>query len=228
MNILKELKIYVVGSNTQYANWMGGTIVHTMEQADLVVFTGGSDIHPSIYGENFIHKKTFSAPERDNMEIKAYYKALELDKFMIGICRGHQLLSALNGAKLIQDQYHPTEHIVKTYAGTEILINSFHHQAVYPFDLPDDNYSILAWSEDLSPHHHNGLHEEMNPSVEVEAIYFPETKCLGIQCHPESMGNYEKYRRAVLFFKVQLNKMLIDNLKVDARENNKLKNVVNC
>ena len=223
--MIKDRKIFVVGPSSHYANWMGGTLVKTIEEADLVVFTGGADVFPGIYKEEDIHPRTSYLLDRDDMEMTAYEKALKLGKKMIGICRGHQLLSALNGAKLIQDQPNPGMHFMKTHYGDEIFINSLHHQAVFPFNLPEENYHILGWTEGLSSHHQNGRKEEMNPPVEVEMIYFPKTKCLGIQCHPEMMHTLDTLnnQKSMKFFKNQLHRFMIDCLFVDEKANEKLK-----
>ena len=42
------MKIYVVGGDLNYANWISDKeFVQTPEEADLVLFTGGEDVHPS-------------------------------------------------------------------------------------------------------------------------------------------------------------------------------------
>lgn len=218
-------RIYVVGSSINYASWMGGVHVNSIEDANLVVFTGGQDVCPLVYKQTDIHPRTYYSLERDNKEILAYNRALELGKKMIGICRGHQLLSALNGALLIQDQSNPGNHVMKTHDGKSFLINSLHHQGVYPFNLPKEDYYILGYTKDLLTHHENGKREEMHPPVEVEVIYFPKTKCLGIQCHPEMMSYYDNshFSDAVDYFRMLLNRFMFDNIYVDRLQNHKLK-----
>lgn len=218
-------RIFVVGSSKGYASWMGGSLVDTMEESNLVVFTGGQDVCPLVYNQTDIHPRTYYTLERDNAEIEAYNKALKLGKKMIGICRGHQLLSALNGALLIQDQSNPGNHLMKTHDDKNFLINSLHHQGVYPFNLPKDDYYILGYTQDLLKYHENGRKEEMYPPVEVEVIYFPKTKCLGIQCHPEMMSYYEHshFDNATDYFRMLLNRFMFDNIYVDTLKNHKLK-----
>lgn len=80
-------KIYVVGTSYNYANWMQGEITMNMEEADLVVFTGGEDVSPSYYGAS-VHPKTYTNEYRDEVEKKAFNKALLLGIPMCGICRG--------------------------------------------------------------------------------------------------------------------------------------------
>lgn len=65
----------------------------------------------------------------------------------------------------------------------------------------------------------------MHPPVEVEVIYFPKTKCLGIQCHPEMMSYYDNshFSDAVDYFRMLLNRFMFDNIYVDRLQNHKLK-----
>jgi putative glutamine amidotransferase len=179
-----KIKTYVIGGGWD-DNWVPNHIpVKKMEDADLVILTGGADISPDLYGD-VKHSNTYTNPSRDEFEVYEAKKAMELGKHIIGICRGHQLLGALNGTKLIQDQHNPGQHNIHTYEGNIVKVNSIHHQAVYPFNLDKSKYKILAWTEGINKYHKNGKDEEMNPEVEVESIYFPETKCLGVQYHPE-------------------------------------------
>ena len=78
-------------------------LVHedSMNLYDLIVFTGGADIHPSIYGEKNTHSHCNIG--RDKREIFVYRMAKKWNIKMFGICRGHQFLNALTGGKLIQD-----------------------------------------------------------------------------------------------------------------------------
>jgi putative glutamine amidotransferase len=66
---------------------MGGSIVDKLEDADLVVFTGGEDVSPRYY-QDTKHPTTSCNPERDSYEIKKAYQAIELGKKLIGVCRG--------------------------------------------------------------------------------------------------------------------------------------------
>lgn len=182
-------KIFVVGWGQGYANWMGGKIVTKMQDADLVVITGGADISPSLYGEK-AHPTTSPYPERDDHEVEAFGIARALNKPMIGICRGAQLMCALSGGKLIQDQGNPFHiHKLYTYDNKEIKITSIHHQAMYPWGMPKDHFKLLAWTNNICGHHYNANSEEMElpDGKECEVVHFPKTKCLGIQGHPEMM-----------------------------------------
>ncbi len=186
-------KIYVVGNSGSYTNWMEGQSVKTMEEADLIVFTGGEDVNPDLYGENEGYQ-TYYSVERDIREIKEYEKARELGKPMVGVCRGSQFLCVMNGGKLIQHMEHPGGHDIITSDGQILEATSTHHQMQLPYGLPNEDYKLLGWADELSKCHLNGDNQNINfPKhafkdnriMEPEIVLYPKTKCLGIQMHPE-------------------------------------------
>lgn len=115
-----------------------------IEEADLVIFSGGEDINPDIYGEKNVASMGINK-YRDAVEIEVYKKAKALGKKMLGVCRGHQLLMALSGGKLVQDIFpgHPGDHEVEVLMeGVPLLrhVNSLHHQGIKPQDVPKGFY----------------------------------------------------------------------------------------
>ncbi len=206
-------KIYVIGANN-YANWMQGEIVDSIEEANLVVFTGGEDVTPAFYKEPK-GKYTQNNPKRDDNENYAFDTCIKLGLPMVGICRGNQILTVFSGGRLIQHQENPKFiHSIKTYDNKELLVSSTHHQAAYPYDMDKDSYKLLGWTEDISKFHLNGLNEEISnkPFKEVEVIYFPKTNCLGIQPHPEMLYGNEEYKETIEYFRELLNKFLSKEL----------------
>lgn len=179
-------KIYAVGGDEGYSNWMQGSRVAALEDADLVVFTGGEDVDPSLYNENK-HATVYSNLTRDLYEQKQFNKAKALNKHIIGICRGSQFLCVMAGGILVQHQHNPGfHHKIKTYDGRELEITSTHHQAAYPWRIK--NFQVLGWTNNISKYHLGGNGEEMvNDGQEMEIVYYPEVKGLGIQGHPEMM-----------------------------------------
>jgi hypothetical protein len=72
---IAKTRVYVVGNDVNYANWLPNIkIVKTLKSADLVLFTGGEDVDPSLYGEPK-HPFTGSNLERDLYEQKIYKQA---------------------------------------------------------------------------------------------------------------------------------------------------------
>lgn len=188
---MSKLKVYVVGKGTaRYINWIqNAELVHSLIDSDLVLFTGGEDVDPSIYKEPK-NQKTFSNIERDRYELEIFKKAVTNNKHIIGICRGSQFLCAVNGGRLVQHQENKNfMHNITTSDGREIPISSTHHQAMYPYDMNPADYKLLAYTEGISKMHEDGLGKEISerPFKEVEICYFPKTKSLGIQGHPEMM-----------------------------------------
>jgi len=103
--------------------------------SDLLILPGGSDISPEIYGEMNIHSSTFV--QRDMIEVLMTTIALRNKVSILGFCRGHQLINALVGGKLIQNLVeshggdHGLEHVVDDPLVNAITeVNSMHHQGV--------------------------------------------------------------------------------------------------
>lgn len=216
----KTRKIYIVGfyGSSEYINWMQGERTHEMKEADLVVFTGGEDVDPSLYNKR-AHVTTSSNRFRDNVEVKAFREAKALGKPMLGICRGAQLLCVMNGGILVQHQRNPAFiHGLETYDGKKILTSSTHHQAAYPFLMPAKKYRVLGWTTDASPFHYGETYaDELNPPQECEVVYYPKFRCLGIQGHPEMMFDYmeahPELKPSIEYFQDLLNKFMSGKIK---------------
>lgn len=167
-------------------------------EIDLVLFTGGADVNPSLYGEAK-GKFTNINSKRDQLENSMFYTFIDVPK--IGICRGAQYLTVLSGGRLIQHvDNHSTTHnisilrdsIPNIYSNNKIItrkMTSTHHQMMYPFDMKKRDYDILGWSEfNLSDTYLNGENEEIDlPQnfLESEIIKYNNTNSLCIQGHPE-------------------------------------------
>lgn len=205
-------KIYIVSKAKHYANWMNGEVVDNLDEADIVVFTGGEDVTPSLYNEPK-NPLTHCSPLRDSKEASIFNKAYLAGKHIIGICRGSQFTCVMSGGRLIQHQINPSFiHEITTHAGT-FPITSTHHQAMYPYDMNPENYKVLAWTEGLCGKHENGDRNEISdtPFKEVEICYFPKTKVLGIQGHPEMM-EVDKYPDTFTYLQTLLNAHLKNEL----------------
>jgi GMP synthase-like glutamine amidotransferase len=184
------IKTYVVGWGALAANWIPDVrLVRRMEDSDLVLFTGGEDINPAIYGAEPHPSVSHWSPHRDAHECEAFVRATRLGKPMVGICRGAQLFCALMGGKLVQHQRHPSIHMIDTFDGKKITVTSAHHQRQFPFLLPANEYRILGWC-DLSPFSWGEDGEDLiclggKRLPEVEIAFYPRLRALGIQSHPE-------------------------------------------
>jgi gamma-glutamyl-gamma-aminobutyrate hydrolase PuuD len=214
---LYNKSIYVVGGDKEYANWLPEMYhVDNVEDADLVMFTGGADVSPSYYNEN---RGTYTSinPSRDKEEIEIYKQAISLDKKIIGICRGSQLTCVMAGGRLIQ---HCTghgimgTHKIKWKSDEESDITSTHHQMQYPFDLPKEDYIMCAYS--LSKKSDVYLDGDNNPIdipknfVEPEVVVYTKIDAIAIQGHPEYL---DKEDEGVIKIKEVLNQFFIADFK---------------
>jgi putative glutamine amidotransferase len=158
-----------------------------LDKADALMFTGGEDISPTLYGEKHGKYTGGTSSRRDSEEVYYFKEARDRNLPIIGICRGAQLLCAMAGGKLVQHIKHPGRHMIHTDDGKKFLMNSLHHQMMMPLNT---KHRLIAWTEHLSPFHLDGDGNELNPfpdGREPEVVYFEDIKGLGIQGHPEWM-----------------------------------------
>ena len=161
---------------------------------DGFLFTGGPDVAPALYGQKReafcgeIHEK------RDAMEMKLFRLAFELDKPILGICRGIQLMNVALGGTLYQD--------IPTQAPSEIfhrvlgkpLARETHEILVNPC-CPFGNLPLKLM---VNSRHHQAI-DRLAPGLAVraraadgiiEAVYMPEkTHVRAVQWHPENFRN---------------------------------------
>lgn len=165
-----------------------------LPRLDGILFSGGIDIQPALYGEEK-HPETDAFDEQlDAFEITLANWALQEDIPILGVCRGMQLLNVVLGGNLYQDisSQHPgaLEHrrrdlprtalthtvtieegsLMEKVLGTrQISVNSLHHQAVKD---PGKDVRVSGRADD-------GIAE----LLEVSTHRF----LLGIQGHPEEI-----------------------------------------
>lgn len=211
----KKLKVFVVGNYTEYANWLPNYVLcKNIEDSNLVLFTGGEDVSPSLYGEP-VGKKTSFNIKRDLFEMDMYDKAVKLNKPMLGICRGSQFLCVMNGGRLVQDQENRHfVHPIKTWDGRLLNITSTHHQAQYPYDMGKGSYHVIGWTDGLSNRHLDGNNKEISekPFKEAEIVFYPTNNSLGIQGHPE-YDDMKHYPETMEYLKDLVNNLVNNSFK---------------
>lgn len=170
-------------------------IAQYAELVDGVLFSGGDDVNPVIYGEEQLWGCGDISPLRDDFEIQLCRTLLEKHpkKPILGICRGEQVLNVAVGGTLYQDlksqlpgciahQQHQispyashkvfvTEgsHLHAIYGASEVMANSFHHQAI------KDIAPGLIMTAQASDGVIEGIEKPDHP-------YF-----IGVQWHPERL-----------------------------------------
>ena len=108
---------------------------------DLMVFTGGEDVNPALYGEK-PHVSTRFNEKRDRFERQVWTDYKDIPK--IGICRGGQFLNVMNGGEMWQDvdkhgvsAGHDMANLVdlggtKFHRDYVLNVTSTHHQMMVP------------------------------------------------------------------------------------------------
>ncbi|HTH98012.1 MAG TPA: gamma-glutamyl-gamma-aminobutyrate hydrolase family protein [Stellaceae bacterium] len=159
---------------------------------DGLIVTGGAfDVDPAFYGESARHVTVTTKDRRTAFEFGITRAMLEMDKPVLGICGGEQLLNVVLGGTLIQhipdavpealahEQPNPRDqpgHDVTIFDNTllrrlsgvsRVAVNSAHHQAV----------------RDAAP---GAIVNALAPDGVIEGIEHPGYRfCLGVQWHPE-------------------------------------------
>jgi putative glutamine amidotransferase len=115
---------------------------------DGIVFSGGEDLGPHLYGEEVLNETVMVDSVRDVSDVLLARAALASGKPILAICRGEQLMNVVLGGSLYQDipsqvagdvGHAGTTHkigieegsVLASVFGTDSLeVNSTHHQAV--------------------------------------------------------------------------------------------------
>lgn len=191
-----------------YVNWIKGNDaieiiklsaednnLSMLKQADALVMSGGIDAHPKNYGSivtTYPNAPAEFNEARDAFETNAFTTALQLNKPILAICRGMQLVNCILGGDLIQDLgpeknklHRNTEvhqvHDVLITPGTLLhhitnkekdITDSAHHQCI---NRIGKGLIINARSED-------GITEGIEWADKQSHAFF-----LGVQWHPERM-----------------------------------------
>ena len=186
-----KVNVFIIGHTVWEQNLFrnnGYRIVYDVSAAHMVVWLGGEDISPALYGETPIKEVRRINLERDAQELKFWRQSQ--GKFKAGICRGGQLLNVLNGGKLWQHvEGHSGQHdMVDLSTGQIIRTSSVHHQAFIP--TPEAEIVATATVSTLKENERSIWRRAVQGSdgpdaVDYEVVYYPETRSLCFQGHPE-------------------------------------------
>jgi putative glutamine amidotransferase len=166
----------------------GASYQETLDRLDGLVFSGGSDVDPELYGAT-AHEETVGIfRERDDFELGLMRAALERDLPLLAICRGSQVLNVALGGDLEQH--------VPDRVGTDVHKETPGVFAEHGVEVLADTRlgAILGARADVKSHHHQGygalgagLREAARaPDGTVEALEDPTHRfAVGILWHPE-------------------------------------------
>lgn len=186
-------------------------LTEIVESIDGLIMSGGADINPLFVNEDPIPQLQDVDTYRDEFDLILIRLAANRQVPMMGICRGHQVMNIAFGGSIYQDIYSQADgplikhsqkqareypsHQVTLSSGknrlkeildgtNELLVNSFHHQAVRAV-AP----GFESWAEAA-----DGVNEAMG---------HPENALFSVQWHPEAMEETDPKMRALFRYHVE-------------------------
>jgi putative glutamine amidotransferase len=166
----------------------GASAEETLDAVDGLIFSGGSDLDPELYGVEAHPETNGVVRERDDFELELMRAALARDVPLLAICRGSQVLNVAAGGTL--EQHLPDR--VGTDAHKETPgVFADHGVEVVPSTLLA---RILGDRSEVKSHHHQGYGElgrglqeaARAPDGTTEALEDPSKRfALGVLWHPE-------------------------------------------
>lgn len=167
------------------------TLDSLAQTVDGVLLTGGQDVSPSLYGEAMSSHCGETCGARDAMEQYFINKMIELDKPVLGICRGIQILNTVLGGTLYEDL--PSEHP----SGTEHHMSPPYDRAIHSVDICADSplfETLGVTTLGVNSYHHQAI-KKLSPELQCmavsddrlcEAVFMPGKKFIwAVQWHPE-------------------------------------------
>ena len=164
-------------------------IDETLAAVDGIVFSGGADVDPQMYGAAPHPQTDTPQARRDAAEVALLQAALERDLPTLAICRGFQLLNVARGGDLVQhlpDELGHDDH--KQVPGTF---------AEHPVEVKEGTRlaGMVGAGPDVASHHHQGIGRLGEGLVEtawatdgtLEGVEDPSRRfAVGVQWHPEA------------------------------------------
>jgi gamma-glutamyl-gamma-aminobutyrate hydrolase PuuD len=168
-----------------------------LDALDGLVFSGGSDLTPELYGAEADPETKGTNPARDRGELALLTAALDRDLPVLAICRGVEVLNVVRGGDIVQhlpdvlgNESHRevpgtfSDHPVRVDPSSRLgevrgTVKSSHHQGLGRIG---DGLREVAWAED-------GI---------VEALEDPEKPFLvGVLWHPEAGEDQRLFEQLV-------------------------------
>ena len=158
------------------------------------IFFGGADVDPSFYNRERSQLCGRSDIEKDKRDRALMKERIKQGIPIIGICRGAQLLNVVHGGILVQHiNGHAKEHwCTEVETGDIFSVSSTHHQMMIAHQ---DGQILFKDYEGANGVHWDNVNEGFFYKYVTEVVYYPATKSLCIQPHPEWMSQDSDFVR---------------------------------
>ncbi|MDQ3867773.1 MAG: gamma-glutamyl-gamma-aminobutyrate hydrolase family protein [Actinomycetota bacterium] len=175
-------------------------IDETLDALDGLLFSGGSDLDPSLYGAEPHPTVNGTRPDRDRAELALMRAALGRDMPVLAVCRGMEVMNVALGGDLVQH--------LPDVVGHE---NHKHTPGVFgdhDVDVEPESRlgAVLGNRAPVKSHHHQGVGRLGSGLVDVawaedgtiEGVEDPGRRfALGVLWHPEQGEDFELFRTLV-------------------------------
>jgi gamma-glutamyl-gamma-aminobutyrate hydrolase PuuD len=175
-------------------------IEETLEALHGIIFSGGSDLDPELYGQETHRETSGVVADRDRAELALLEAALARDMPVLAICRGSQVLNVARGGDLVQH----LPDVVGDEKHKETPGVFMEHEVELQ---PDSRVgSLLGERAPVKSHHHQGFgrigrglrvagHAEDGT---VEAVEDPGRRfAVGVLWHPEAGEDFALFEGLV-------------------------------
>jgi putative glutamine amidotransferase len=177
-----------------------GAVAETLDGLHGVIFSGGGDLDPGLYGADAHPATDTPKPWRDGPELALLEGALARDMPVLAICRGSQLLNVARGGDLVQ---HLPEEVGHEGHRHQPGFFSDHRVAIAQESRLG---SLLGEHAPVKSHHHQGIGrigEGLRPVAWaddglVEGLEDPDRRfTLGVLWHPEEGEDFGLFKGLV-------------------------------
>ncbi|HLR64805.1 MAG TPA: gamma-glutamyl-gamma-aminobutyrate hydrolase family protein [Pseudogracilibacillus sp.] len=170
-------------------------ILQIAEMIDGLYLTGGNDIDPTFFGEEPHPKLGTINPTRDFFEDELIQQILQLNKPLLGVCRGAQILNISLGGTMYQDIYAQMNRDLIQHSQNAPVAHGSHFVKVTPDSLL--HRIVETDSLRVNSRHHQAnktagkglIFSGMANDGVIEAVESTEHHfVLGLQWHPENLA----------------------------------------
>ena len=190
---------FIIPANTDiesvktYANIIDGLLI-----------PGGEDVSPLNYNMEPHPSVTLTLDTKDIFEIALIKEMKRLNKPVLGICRGMQIINVAFGGGLIQDIPSQTDSFICHKQAMEIRSETTHTVNI---EKSSKLYELLGNKANVNSYHHQAVGDvapgftvsAKAPDGIIEAIESEDKKILAVQWHPECL--FERYNIFCNIFK---------------------------